>query len=485
MRKMCMYTIVAMIIGSLFIGSYGAAASSSSIEATFNENIYETYPGSQGFISLTIKNVGQDTIESIFISVDSDVYALQQSGDWSKSFGSLSAGSSCNAVFHYSVPSNADPGLYELEVLITTESDFHIRSASIEVVEQEVLDIVSVSPSYLEIGEQTTMTVNISNTGKSDISNIVMSWTDDYEYILPIGSDNHLKISSIEAESYVEVSFDVMVSPSLPAGVYPLNFYLNFSDKVGSRQTMKSQVGIQIGGGTNFEILVDDSSSGSATLSIANTGANTASSVIVSIPNQPGYAASGTSSVNLGNLEAGDYSLATFQITQTELSNATQLPNRANLDMSMENRPDFSNDSGFAGPGRPMGEESLLEGSDSGLPEGFMSVDSADALIVNVSYTDLFGNRKYVQKEVILSSTSGSSGTFPSMSGGSDFRVNPSSSQMSGTEDESFLGLDTGGTYILVGSLGIVLIICIIKFETIKKGLGSINAKRSKKQEDQ
>ena len=82
------------------------------------------------------------------------------------------------------------------------------------------------------------------------------------------------------------------------------------------------------------------------------------------------------------------------------MSNATQFPNRNDLNMSMGNRPDFTNNSGFAGPGGQMGEDSLLEGSDSGFPQGFMNVESADALIVNVSYTDLFGNRKSVQKEV-------------------------------------------------------------------------------------
>ena len=56
-----------------------------------------------------------------------------------------------------------------------------------------------------------------------------------------------------------------------------------------------------------FEILLQQSTTSGTTFAIANTGANVASSVIVSIPSQTNYMTSGASSVSLGNLDAGDY----------------------------------------------------------------------------------------------------------------------------------------------------------------------------------
>ncbi len=143
---------------------------------------------------------------------------------------------------------------------------------------------------------------------------------------MPIGSDNRITISSIAAENYTKLPIVVMASSGISPGVYPLTITMEFYDQTGSQQTITSTVGLQISGTTTFDVVLQTSTSTSTTFAVVNTGANTASSVVVSIPQQQGYSTSGTSSASLGNLDAGDYTLASFQLSSTSSNMTTQFP---------------------------------------------------------------------------------------------------------------------------------------------------------------
>ena len=68
---------------------------------------------------------------------------------------------------------------------------------------------------------------------------------------------------------------------------------------------------------TDFDIIAQDISGSSITLAVVNIGANTGYSVIVKIPEQDDFRVTGASSSVMGNIDAGDYTLAIFEITPT------------------------------------------------------------------------------------------------------------------------------------------------------------------------
>lgn len=68
---------------------------------------------------------------------------------------------------------------------------------------------------------------------------------------------------------------------------------------------------------TDFDVIVQDLSESSTTLAVVNIGANTGYSVIVRIPEQENFRVNGASANVMGNIDAGDYTLAIFQITLT------------------------------------------------------------------------------------------------------------------------------------------------------------------------
>ena len=65
---------------------------------------------------------------------------------------------------------------------------------------------------------------------------------------------------------------------------------------------------------TNFDLVVQDSTSSEVSLAIANVGKNTANSMIVRIPEQNGFRVTGTNGQMVGNLDSGDYTIASFSL---------------------------------------------------------------------------------------------------------------------------------------------------------------------------
>jgi hypothetical protein len=65
---------------------------------------------------------------------------------------------------------------------------------------------------------------------------------------------------------------------------------------------------------TDFDLVIQDSTSSEISLAIANIGKNTANSMIVRIPEQDNYKVTGTNGQMIGNLESGDYTITSFSL---------------------------------------------------------------------------------------------------------------------------------------------------------------------------
>jgi hypothetical protein len=394
------------------------------IEITYEDEMIIATPGNEGQATLNLISVGSGTVEGIKITATSTNWAIKSDGDWDRRIGDLYSGHSTSILFNFQVSSSAIPGLYEIKFEVTTTNAGTItRYVIVKIEEPNVLDIESVTPSLIDIGETTTLVFNITNNGASDIGNILFTWDDASNLILPIGSDNRITVFSIPANNHTEIPIQVIASPAISPGVYPLIIAIEFYEPTGTKKTITSEVGVQVGGASDFEIVLQESIGGGTTFAIANIGANVASSVIVSIPSQLNYMVSGTSSVSLGNLDAGDYTLATFLINSNDRENDTQISDKS----------------------------SMVKPSNSSRPEDFRDSGSrSNDLIVKVSYTDLFGVRQTVEKEVDFFSYSTSS-------------VASRSIDKSSLRPDDSSGVDGGIMYIIIGVVGIIVIVAVLK----------------------
>lgn len=358
-----------MLILSVALISISASAFSASVtavtavspelQATFSTNPTIIAPGSDGYIQLTLENTGTATASRIKISSAFWDLPVTPSGKWLVELGALGAGDSTTALFKFSVPSTASSGLYTANFDIyychDTSCGTINPNAIITVQVPTALELLSVKPSSLNTGENATLVFKLANTGKNSINNIMFTWQASSDLILPLGSDNKIIVPIINGGQSIEIPADVVVSPSITPNLYSLTIKMEYYDQTGVKQNTTSTAGILIGGVSDFDVSVQDSTATSTTLAIANVGANTAYSVIVSIPQQENFRVTGTSANVMGNLDAGDYTLASFQITATA---ATRTSN--------------------------------------------ISAGSEKNLVVKISYTDTLGVRRTVQKEVSL-----------------------------------------------------------------------------------
>jgi hypothetical protein len=445
------YYVITCVLSCLLlfntIGSYNASAAG--LQVTFTTNPTIVAPGTNGYIQVNLRSVGT-SISNIGVTATSwDPNTVIAQGNWDVDVGSLDSGESYSVLFEFKIPSTASPGLYQ--VLFEISGGEYIRqTAIIQVQDTTVLDITSVSPTEISIGTATTIHFNLTNNGGVGIQNILFTWNDPNSLILPVGADNRITIPSIGAENHTEIPVVIIASSGISPGVYPLTILIEYYDQTGKKQTVNSTVGMQISGKTTFDIVLQTSTTITTTFAVVNTGANTASSVVVSIPQQPSYSTSGTSSTSVGNLDAGDYTLASFSLTSTT-SNITR-----NGTMQF---PSFNR----TGMNSPPSGGNFSDGRNMFMNQSFPALGNS-RLVVQIAYTDVFGIRQIIQKQVNLSSGSasgfssrttaqGTSGTFPGSFSGQSQSSDLSNSIM----------------YIAIGVIGIIVVVVVIQLGRKKK----------------
>jgi hypothetical protein len=446
-RLVSLSIVVLLALSTLFVG----LASASGLQVTFTTNPTIVAPGTNGYLEVNLKGVGGTALSSIEITASSwDPTVVIPQGNWDVYVGSLDSSDSYSLIYEFRVPSTASPGLYQVIFDIDYAQGHIIRqTAVVQVEDATVLDVASVAPSSITIGQTTTLVFNITNNAGTNIDNILFSWEDANDLILPIGGDNKIMISLIGAENHTDVSVTLIASAGISPGVYPLTITMEYYDRTGTKQTVMSTVGLEISGTTTFDLVSQSSTSGSTTFSVVNTGANVASAVIVSIPQQPTYTVSGSSSSSLGNLDAGDYTLATFQISSTTQNMSSQTPS-----FNTQGPPSDMSGTGSPPEGNFSGRNMFTNRSFSGF--------GGNGLLVQISYTDVFGIRQTVQKQVNISSSSGSASGFSSRTGAIGSIGSFSSQSQSSGSNNSLI-------YIVIGIVGIVIIVVIIQLGRKKK----------------
>lgn len=251
------------------------------------------------------------------------------------------------AKFRHSTDSGASWVTYEFDVYITAV---------------EFAEISSISPTKLMPGEETNLTFTITNKGNAPLQNAVFSWSEETGVVLPVGSSNTRYIKYLGAGQSVDLSYIAMAGVEANPDLYKLSLSLTYdlvgSDGVVSTSVVSTQAGIFVGGGTDFDVTFSESSQGTTSLSVANIGGNRALSVTVKVPQQENFLVTGSSSAIIGNLDKGDYTIVSFQIS-------------------------------------PAGR----------------ALKGANTLKVVIEYTDTTGVRRSVEKDVAIEFRSGSSST--------------------------------------------------------------------------
>ena len=216
------------------------ADTTNQLTVTFSENPKIVSPGTNGYIELNLKSGGTGGVSDVSVSATSWDYSIViPQGNWNVYVGNLDGGDSASVLYEFKISDSATPGLYQVVFKIEYYPGHDIKqTVIIKVEDSTVLDIVSVEPSSIDIGQETTIFFNVSNSGGKTAGNVLFTWDDPNNLVLPVGSDNRITISSIDAGSFAEIPIDVIATPSATPGVYPIDIALEYYDQTGSKQTI-------------------------------------------------------------------------------------------------------------------------------------------------------------------------------------------------------------------------------------------------------
>jgi len=189
----------------------------------------------------------------------------------------------------------------------------------LEVTAKGFAEIRSLDQTKLLPGKITPLVFTVNNLGSAPLKNMVFSWNEQNGYVLPVGTDNSRHIKYLGPGESIELRYDVVASINAAPDLYELELILNYdlTDLTGatSTETVSTTAGVFIGGETDFDVALSDSSQEQTAFTVSNVGSNPAYSVTVRMPQQQGYRVTGSADAIIGNLDKGDYTVVYFRLS--------------------------------------------------------------------------------------------------------------------------------------------------------------------------
>ncbi|VVB95028.1 Uncharacterised protein [uncultured archaeon] len=290
------------------------------------------YPGDTVYVYVPIQNMGfgifmndvsvrlepKDNASAKAVTILNDVDSLGTINDW---------GDQRTAKFRIHVNPDAVEGDYYFNVYITYTGQEISSSTPPTPVTTELKDqILTIKGKPIivllnsSLGIVAPMSINketlkFKNTGTGTVQNAIaeinLADTNVNSVFSILGGGTQFSLGNLKSGDEADITFDLAVDIAARPGVYNLPLKITGQNNYSSA----NYVGLVVAGTTDFEISYQETL-GSFSLNVANVGVNPASAVTVSIPRQKNFSSTGSSSSVLGNLNAGDYTSAIFQIAK-------------------------------------------------------------------------------------------------------------------------------------------------------------------------
>ena len=379
MRMISVVLLVFCFIAMLSSVSGGALSDSKAIFVDLiNQDPNPAIVGDVVEIHLGIENIGGESVNDLIVEIEPEYpLTLVQGESAIRKISTINAYQNDDNMklisYKFKVNDNAAAGSYDLTIRYYEQGGSFTKedSVTIDVKGKIMAEIIQIDKTSLVPGKQTSLKFTINNVGKAPLKDLIFSWVNDNKIILPVGSDNTKYIDYIDIGDSVELEYQVLADPNANPGLYELKLYLTYVDSItGEENQIATIAGTNVGGGTDFDVTFSESSYTGTSFTVANIGSNPAYSVSVIVPKQNGWQVSGSNSMIIGNLNKGDYTIASFNLIPTE---QTSVP----ADQKQE----------------------------------------SNGIEIQIAYTDTVGERKIIEKVVGISPQSISSDTTTGVTG--------------------------------------------------------------------
>lgn len=183
-----------------------------------------------------------------------------------------------------------------------------------------VLEEISTTPSRIEQGIPSELSITIKNTADVAMNDILLKINFGTVPIKTLNSINEKKIKRLGLEESETIIFDVIADPDATSNSYNIPINLTYKDNEGNSINKNYEFGILIGGEPEYLLNIEDAEElvkgkkGSFVISLSNIGTGDIKFSIISILPSKKYEIISEEKVYLGNLESDDYETAEFTI---------------------------------------------------------------------------------------------------------------------------------------------------------------------------
>ncbi|MBT3464654.1 hypothetical protein HOD20_02715 [archaeon] len=400
MNKKMNLILMLMIIISIIPNVFGVEINDFLSISLINQDPDPAIAGDTLEIRIGLENKGENIIENRVIEMDYEYPFEPLTGEDNieviESISPNIVGTNALVLkFKVRINREAVAGNYNIHLLEYEEGkkDKAVkRLYSIDIKNKESAEVIYIDTVSLIPGHEQQVKFTINNVGSAPLKDITFSWENEDDIILPVGSDNTKYIKYIDVGEKEELSYNVIADSESVAGLYKLDLSLTYDDPLTSEEKEISTIaGIYVGGGTDFDVAFSEFSNNEYSFSIANVGSNPANSVTITIPQQQGWKVSGSNSEIIGNLNKGDYTVASFSVTS---SGATK---------SESGTKDFESMS-------EKERQEMREKVQSGEMQrpNSQNNEETNTIKIDVHYTDTKGERKTSNMEVYVNPNSAS-----------------------------------------------------------------------------
>ncbi|MBN1502313.1 COG1361 S-layer family protein [Candidatus Woesearchaeota archaeon] len=338
-------------------------------------------------VRIGVENIGGEMAENQVIEIKAEYPFEKISGEsLVQEIGSIMGymeGEDMKIVkFRLGINREAVAGTYDLKVLRYKKDSIVVveNSFSIDIKNRESAEVIYIDKTILIPGKEDTLKFTINNVGNAPLRDLTFSWINEDKIILPVGSDNTKYVKYIDVGESAELEYKVIADTNADAGLYELNLQLTYDDPMSNTEKeIDTIAGVYVGGGTDFDIAFSESSSGTTSFTVANVGSNPAFSVSVIVPEQQGWRVTGSNSMIIGNLNTGDYTVASFALQSSQARQYT------------------------AEQQESMTQEELMEQRSR--------MQTSSSLKIQIAYTDTRGQRELIEKEVSINTQAITSST--------------------------------------------------------------------------
>ncbi|MEM7826837.1 MAG: hypothetical protein QXQ40_01280 [Candidatus Aenigmatarchaeota archaeon] len=191
-------------------------------------------------------------------------------------------------------------------LIVTTTEGADIEGISLRVT------FVNQKPYPAEPGEYVDLLFKVENYGIKRAENVVFELLPEYPFSLDPDTSAIKELGAVLGtqtdENAFLIKYKVRVDKYAIDGENEIKLKYTYGAGGFEKFYVTKAFNITVSNPrTDFDVVVQDSAATFTTLIIANTGANTAYSVIVKIPEQEGFEISGPSAYVIGTINAGNY----------------------------------------------------------------------------------------------------------------------------------------------------------------------------------